>query len=111
LSNRRGVARDMTPDPNPARAGGAAESGKHHKRLASDVPGFKQAAPTAQDKNRGAPHLRLVPPCPPPRPRRIAVQITARDGPSPYGRTRPFHLTYDELFELIAVVERMDRRA
>lgn len=54
--------------------------------------------------------LRLVHSAPPPRPRRIDVQITARDGPSPCGRTRPFRLTDDDLDELIDIATRMERR-
>jgi hypothetical protein len=49
----------VTPDiPNPAR-GHAAGSGKHHKRLASDVPGNIPSAPDIQAQNlpRSAPLL------------------------------------------------------
>jgi hypothetical protein len=38
--------------PNPASAGGAAGSGKHHKRLASDFSDFKLPAPQAQAQSR-----------------------------------------------------------
>jgi hypothetical protein len=39
----------MTPDPeNPARAGGACGSGKHHKRLASDFSGNTLSASDIQ---------------------------------------------------------------
>src|SRR5580704_5465895 len=95
----------MTPDtPNPASAAGATGFGKHHKRLASEVPSPTPPARHAQDKNcavRNGPHLRLVPPAPPARPRRIEVRIAARDGPAPVGRTRTLHLTRDDLDELI----------
>ena len=37
----------------------------------------------------------------PPRPRRIEVQISARDGPAPIGRTRPHRLRESDLQELI----------
>jgi len=58
----------------------------------------------------GAPHLRLVPAAPPPRPRRLDVRISVADHRTPYGRTRPFRLTHDDLDELIAVAMRMERR-
>jgi hypothetical protein len=57
------------------------------------------------------PHLRLVARAKPPRPRRIEVHISARDGPAPIGRTRPLRLTQDDLDELIAVAVRMERLA
>ena len=96
----------MTQDkPNPASAAARTGSGKHHKRLASEVPGLTPPARHAQDKNcvvRNGPQLRrLVPPAPPARPRRIEVRIAARDGPAPVGRTRTLHLTRDDLDELI----------
>jgi hypothetical protein len=43
------------------------------------------------------PHLRLVPPAPPPRPRRIDVRLVASDGRIPLGRTRPLRLTEPDL--------------
>jgi hypothetical protein len=57
------------------------------------------------------PHLHLVPPPSPPRPRRLEVRIAAADGRAPYGRSRVFRLAHDELDELIAVALRMERRA
>lgn len=43
----------MTPDkPNPARAAARTGSGKHHKRLASDLPGFNLSAPPRQAQSR-----------------------------------------------------------
>ena len=56
------------------------------------------------------PYLRLVPPAPPPRPRRIDVMISARAGAAPIGRAGPFPLTPDEFNEVIAIVTRMVRR-
>jgi hypothetical protein len=56
------------------------------------------------------PHLHLVPPAPAPR-RRLAVRINVLDGRSAFGRSRAFHLTHDDLDELIAVAMRMERRA
>lgn len=66
---------------------------------------------TAQDKKR-TPHLRLVPPTPPPRPRRVLeVRISAVDARSPYGRTRQLRLTHEELAELIDYALRLEGRA
>jgi len=43
----------MPPDAtNPARGGAAGSGRHHHKRLASEVPGFKLPAPTAQALSR-----------------------------------------------------------
>jgi hypothetical protein len=56
------------------------------------------------------PHLRLVPPEPPPR-HRLAVLISVLDGRSAFGRSRVFRLTHDDLDELIAFATRMERRA
>jgi hypothetical protein len=66
-----------------------------------DIPDKAQAL-----KNQ-AKILRLVRP---PRPRRIDVMITARDGPAPIGGTRPLRLTQDDLDELIAVALGMEGR-
>jgi hypothetical protein len=55
--------------------------------------------------------LRLVPPAPPPRPRRrIEVRIAAADWRAPYGRSRAFRLTHDDLDELIAFALRLEAR-
>jgi hypothetical protein len=56
-------------------------------------------------------HLRLIPPSPPPRPRRLEVRFHVFDGRAPYGRSRAFRLTHDDLDELIDVAMRMERRA
>jgi hypothetical protein len=54
-----------------------------------------------------APHLRLVPPCPP---RRIEVRLTAIAGLYPYGGvTRSFQLTHRDLAVLIDTAERLER--
>jgi hypothetical protein len=58
----------------------------------------------------GAAALRLVPPAPPPRPRRLEIRISAADHRTPYGHTRPIRLTHDDLDELIAVAVRMEGR-
>jgi hypothetical protein len=42
-------------------------------------------------------------------PRRLEVRITAADGRSPIGRTRPIRLTEDGLDELIVCAERLER--
>lgn len=57
--------------------------------------------------NSRAPHLRIVVPTPR---RRLSVQITVLDGRLPYGRSRPFRLTHDDIDELIAAAMRMERR-
>ena len=62
------------------------------------------------DVKRPRHHLRLVPPAPPPRPRRIEVRISARDGTAPYGRSRPFRLTENDVEILIAAAMRMEAR-
>jgi hypothetical protein len=55
------------------------------------------------------PNLRVVPSAPAPR-RRLSVRINVLDGRAPYGRSRAFRLTPDDLDELIAVAMRMERR-
>jgi hypothetical protein len=45
-----------------------------------------------------------------PRPRRIEVRINATEARYPYGRSRAFHLTHDELDELIDVAMRIEGR-
>ena len=63
------------------------------------------------DHAAAASHFRLVPPAPPPRPRRIAVRIAASDGcRAPYGRSRPFHLTHDDICDLVAYAEGLEAR-
>jgi hypothetical protein len=54
-------------------------------------------------------HLRLV--TKQPQPRRLEVRIAAADGRSPFGRSRAFRLTQDDLDELIAVAMRIERRS
>jgi hypothetical protein len=56
-------------------------------------------------------HLRLVPPAPRPRPRRLDVRIHVLDGRCPNGRAGPFHLTDRDLDELVAIAGRMERRS
>jgi len=46
-----------------------------------------------------------------PRPPRLEVRINATEARYPYGRSRAFRLTPDDLDELIAVAMRMERRA
>jgi hypothetical protein len=98
--------------PNPA-AGGAAGSAVDIS-LAADASGNKLPDRNIQAQNvrrSGVrPRLRLVAPSPPPRPRRVDVQISVRDGPAPIGPSRPFRLTLDELFELIAHLESIEER-
>ena len=56
-------------------------------------------------------HLRLVPPAPPPRPRRLVeVRISAFDRRTPIGRSRAFRLTKSDVDELIAAAMRMEAR-
>jgi hypothetical protein len=47
----------------------------------------------------------------PPRPRRIDVQITARDGRAPIGRSRPIHIDERDVPELIDFALRLEARA
>jgi hypothetical protein len=59
---------------------------------------------------RRRPHLRLVPPPSPPRPRRLEVRIAAADGRSPVGRTRAFRLSENNLAQLIDIAEWLESR-
>jgi hypothetical protein len=56
------------------------------------------------------PHLRLVPPTSPPRPRRLEVRISVADGRAPFGRTRLFRLSDRNLQELIDTALRLEAR-
>jgi hypothetical protein len=56
-------------------------------------------------------HLRIVPREPRAVRHRLAVRISVLDARAPYGRSRAFRLTHDELDELIAVAMRMEGRA
>jgi hypothetical protein len=55
------------------------------------------------------PNLRLVAAAPAPR-RCLSVRINVLDGRSSFGRSRAFHLTHDDLDELIDVAMRMEGR-
>jgi hypothetical protein len=55
------------------------------------------------------PHLRLVPPAPAPR-LRLDVRIHVLDGRHPFGRSRAFRLTHDDLDELGDVAIRLESR-
>jgi hypothetical protein len=69
----------------------------------------KDQAQIERDPRAGrAPHLRLVPPAPPPRPRHLAVRITAFDGRVPIGRTRAIRLTPDDAKRLIDAALRLE---
>jgi len=57
------------------------------------------------------PRLYVVPPAPPPRPRRIEVRFHVLDGRSAYGRSRAFHLLRADLDELIDHALRLEARA
>lgn len=59
----------------------------------------------------GFPHLRLVPPAPSPRPRRIEVRIVVSSGRMPIGRSRPFRLSDHNLQELIETTMRLEARS
>jgi hypothetical protein len=52
-----------------------------------------------------APHLRLVPPCPP---RRIEVRISAYDRHAPFGRSRMLKLTEPDLARLVEAAQRLE---
>ncbi|PNE10330.1 MAG: hypothetical protein CR217_14890 [Beijerinckiaceae bacterium] len=56
-------------------------------------------------------HLRLVPPAPPPRPRRINVRIVVSSARMPIGRSRVFRLAESDIDDLIAVAMRMEARS
>ena len=53
-----------------------------------------------------APHLRLVPPCPP---RRIEVRSSAYDRHAPFGRSRMLKLTEPDLARLIETAIELER--
>jgi hypothetical protein len=55
-------------------------------------------------------HLRLVPPAPPPRPRRLEVRLHVLDGRCPYGRAGPFRIVERDIDELIAFALRQEAR-
>jgi hypothetical protein len=81
---------------------------------ASDIP--QNPAP-AQENNRAhgitrAPHLRLVAPPPPTRPRRrLAVRIHVLDGPAPYGISRTIRLIGpDDVDRLVDFALRLEAR-
>jgi hypothetical protein len=108
----------VTQDPtNPASAAGAARSGKHHKRLASDFFGNRLSARDIQAQNLVRPdrarllRLRLVPPAPPPRPHHLQIQISVSDGRAPLGRTRPLRLTEADLAWLVEAAVRLEAGA
>jgi hypothetical protein len=104
----------MTPDtPNPASA--AARTGSWAicfggEQSPDSAPTQKYQAQNLVRRFGVRPHLRLVPPQSPPRPRRLDVRISVADGRSAFGRSRVFRLTHDDLDELIAVAMRMERR-
>ena len=103
----------MTDTTNPASAAAQTGPGRHHQRLASEVPGLHPPATTDQAQNlirrSGVrPSLRVVTPAPTPPQPRIDVRISASDGREPHCRSRPFHLTHDDYGELIAIVARME---
>jgi hypothetical protein len=56
------------------------------------------------------PHLRLVPPPSPPRPRRLEVRIAAADGRAPIGRTRMLRLTERDFERLLEAAVQMEGR-
>lgn len=78
-------------------------------------------APQLTSKQIGRPaHIRkrktalltfaFVSPLSPPRPRRLEVRIGAADQRAPYGRSRSFRLTHDDLDELINAATRLEAR-
>jgi hypothetical protein len=99
-------------EPNPASAAARTGSGAicfGGEQFPDSAPTQKYQAQNLVRRFGVRPHLRLVPPPSPPRPRRLEVRITASDGRAPYGRSRAFRL-HDGLDELIAVIMRMERR-
>jgi hypothetical protein len=69
---------------------------------------FALAGIEGASMQRGAAHLRLVHSGP--WPRRIEVRISATDGRSPIGRTRPLRLTERDFERLIEAAERLEAR-
>lgn len=92
----------------PPPAGGDLPELPKHPSYSSSLNG-PQSAP-AQAENRRPAHLRLVPPAPPPRPRRLDVRIAASDGREPIGRTRPLKLTESDLAWLLDAAQRLEAR-
>ena len=76
------------------------------------APAQKQAQNLVRRFGVRRDHLRLVPPAPPPRPRRLEIRISvaAADGRTPVGRTRPLRLRESDLQELIDHAARMEQR-
>jgi hypothetical protein len=87
--------------------------GREHGPVEMSFPGRNDIQPNSPSQGPAqaiSRDLRLVPPAPPPRPRRLEVQISVRDGRAPIGRSRPLRLTHDDLDELIDAAIRMERR-
>jgi hypothetical protein len=102
----------MTPErPNPARGGAAGSEVVCSAASLPIAPNPTSSQAEILPRRCGARRLRLVPPAPPPRPRRIEVMIAARDGPAPIGRTRPLRLTEPDLEQLVDFALRLEELA
>jgi hypothetical protein len=100
----------------PAARGVRAEPSKASSFGGVDTPIDRQnpAPPQAEYSPATAPFLRLVEKSVgfvwPPRPRRLAVRITVRDGPAPHGRSRLFKIKKADFEELLAAAEKLEAR-
>ena len=94
----------------PPPAGGDLPELPKHPSYSSSLNG-PQSAPAQAFSHRRAPHIRIVAPAPPPRPRRLDVRIAASDGREPIGRTRPIRLSDRDVDELVDFALRLEGRA
>jgi hypothetical protein len=99
------------PDTQEARRAGCA-TGPKKCSFGENAPPIAQRKSPPQANSavrRRCSHLRLVEnpggPALPPRQRWLGVWVLARNGPEPFGRSRPFWLRPDDLEALIAAAE------
>ena len=103
----------MTTSETPPGMAGLADSSFLGRNVRESAPNSvrNQAEFLRDPRADRAPHLRLVPPPRPPRPRLREVRVTAVAGRYPYGGiTRSFQLTDHGVDELIALAERLEAR-
>jgi hypothetical protein len=75
--------------------------------LQANIP---SQGPAQAISRRGTPHLRLVPPAPPPRPRRLEVRISAAVGRAPHDRSRAIQLDERDVEQLVDFALRLEAR-